>query len=161
MEVIDMGKKTNFLLTSMATSKPNPVPGYRGIEMAFSANAESMKTNFGTLHATVASRFENENTTYNPDERRCIDESEEVFKWGSGKGSKQRSHKQRSHKQRLELRRIEMKKFWKFIKDEEGLETVEYAIIGALITLAAIVTITSVGTQVNTRFQQMLTALGG
>jgi pilus assembly protein Flp/PilA len=54
-----------------------------------------------------------------------------------------------------------MKKFWKFIKNEEGLETVEYAIIGALITLAAIVTITSVGTQVNTRFQQLLTALGG
>jgi pilus assembly protein Flp/PilA len=54
-----------------------------------------------------------------------------------------------------------MKRFWNFIKDEEGLETVEYAIIGALITLAAIVTITSVGTQVNTRFQQMLTALGG
>jgi pilus assembly protein Flp/PilA len=59
------------------------------------------------------------------------------------------------------LEEEDMKRFWNFIKDEEGLETVEYAIIGALITLAAIVTITSVGTQVNTRFQQMLTALGG
>ena len=54
-----------------------------------------------------------------------------------------------------------MERFWKFIKDEEGLETVEYAIIGALITLAAIVTITAVGGQVNTKFGELLTALGG
>jgi pilus assembly protein Flp/PilA len=54
-----------------------------------------------------------------------------------------------------------MEKFWKFVKDEEGLETVEYAIIGALITIAAIITITAVGAQVNAKFQELLTALGG
>jgi pilus assembly protein Flp/PilA len=49
----------------------------------------------------------------------------------------------------------------KFVKDERGLETVEYAIIAALITLAAIATIGLVGTQVDVRFNELLTALGG
>ncbi|MHC4791595.1 MAG: Flp family type IVb pilin [Planctomycetota bacterium] len=49
----------------------------------------------------------------------------------------------------------------RFIKDERGLETVEYAIIGALITIAAIVTIGLVGTQVNVKFNDLLNALGG
>jgi hypothetical protein len=79
MEVIDMGKKADFLLTPMTTWKPSPVPMRQGIERAFSADAESRKTNFGTLHATVASRFENESTTYNPKERRCINEGKEVL----------------------------------------------------------------------------------
>ena len=52
-----------------------------------------------------------------------------------------------------------MKKFWEFIKDEDGLETVEYAIVGGLITIAAIVTIGLVGGQVNVRFGQLLSAL--
>jgi pilus assembly protein Flp/PilA len=49
----------------------------------------------------------------------------------------------------------------RFVKDEKGLETVEYAIIAALITLAAIVTIGLVGNQVNVKFQDLLNALGG
>jgi len=47
----------------------------------------------------------------------------------------------------------------RFFKDEKGLETVEYAIIGALITVAAIVTIGLVGAQVNIKFGELLTAL--
>ena len=53
-----------------------------------------------------------------------------------------------------------MKKLMKrFLKDEQGLETVEYAIIAALITLAAIVTITSVGAAVNQNFADLLSKL--
>ncbi len=49
------------------------------------------------------------------------------------------------------------KRFW---RDEQGLETVEYAIIAALITLAAITAIGVVGTQVGLKFTELGTALG-
>ena len=49
----------------------------------------------------------------------------------------------------------------RFFKDEKGLETVEYAIIAGLITVAAIATVTLVGAQVNIKFGELLTALGG
>ncbi len=49
----------------------------------------------------------------------------------------------------------------RFSKDERGLETVEYAIIAGLITVAAIATITLVGAQVNAKFLELLGALGG
>ena len=49
----------------------------------------------------------------------------------------------------------------KFVSDEQGLETVEYALIAALITIAAIVAITNVGGSVNTKFEQLNTKLGG
>ena len=47
----------------------------------------------------------------------------------------------------------------RFIKDEKGLETVEYAIIGALITIAAIGTIISIGSEVSDKFDELLSAL--
>ena len=34
-----------------------------------------------------------------------------------------------------------MEKIWKFIKDEEGLETAEYAVMGALIVIALVATV--------------------
>jgi len=43
----------------------------------------------------------------------------------------------------------------KFVADEKGLETVEYAIIGALITIAAIIAIGQVGTNVKLRFEEL------
>mgnify|MGYP001140057567 CR=1 FL=1 len=49
----------------------------------------------------------------------------------------------------------------RFISDEQGLETVEYAVIAALITLAAIATITSVGVLVEQKFSDLATKLGG
>ncbi len=49
----------------------------------------------------------------------------------------------------------------RFFKDERGLETVEYAIIAGLITVATIATITLISAQVNTKFNDLLTALGG
>ena len=47
----------------------------------------------------------------------------------------------------------------RFIADERGLETVEYAIIAALITVGAIITITSVGVLVKARFQDLADSL--
>ena len=48
----------------------------------------------------------------------------------------------------------------KFVKDERGLETVEYAIIAGLIVVGTIVTIASIGTWVSTKFNQLNTNLG-
>ena len=47
----------------------------------------------------------------------------------------------------------------RFLTDERGLETVEYAIVAALITLLAIATIGRVGNAVNTKFGQLETNL--
>lgn len=47
-----------------------------------------------------------------------------------------------------------------FVKDERGLETVEYAIIAGLIVVGTIVTIASIGTWVSAKFTQLLAALG-
>ena len=47
----------------------------------------------------------------------------------------------------------------RFVKDEKGLETVEYAIIAALITIGAIVTIGLVGDEVTLRFGDLLAGL--
>jgi Flp pilus assembly pilin Flp len=54
-----------------------------------------------------------------------------------------------------------MEKIWKFIKDEEGLETVEYAIILGLIVATTIGLITGLGTWVHDKFDTVLTAVGG
>ena len=47
----------------------------------------------------------------------------------------------------------------RFLNDEEGLETVEYAVIAALITGASIVAITSVGTKVAAKLNTLVTQL--
>ena len=47
----------------------------------------------------------------------------------------------------------------RFVNEEAGLETVEYAVIAALITGAAIVAITSVGTKVAAKFNTLVTQL--
>lgn len=48
-----------------------------------------------------------------------------------------------------------------FVQDDRGLETVEYAIIAALITGAAITAITSLGGAVATKFNDLVAKLGG
>ena len=47
----------------------------------------------------------------------------------------------------------------KFVKDERGLETVEYAIIAGLIVVGSIVTIAAIGGYVLTKFQALESAL--
>jgi len=43
-------------------------------------------------------------------------------------------------------------KLIKFLKDEDGIETIEYALIAALIAIASILAATFLGTQVNSTF---------
>jgi pilus assembly protein Flp/PilA len=47
----------------------------------------------------------------------------------------------------------------RFIKDERGLETVEYAIIAGLIVVGTIATIAAIGTWVNGKFTTLNTTL--
>lgn len=54
-----------------------------------------------------------------------------------------------------------MKKLIGFFKDEEGATAVEYGIMVAAIAVAVIVTVFAIGTQLNTKFTEVLTELGG
>jgi len=49
----------------------------------------------------------------------------------------------------------------RFLSDERGLETVEYAIIAAMITLAAILSITAVGQSVAAKFGELDDKING
>ena len=53
-----------------------------------------------------------------------------------------------------------MKTVKRFIQDERGLETVEYAIIAGLIVVGTIATIVTIGTWVSSKFDKLNTALG-
>jgi pilus assembly protein Flp/PilA len=53
-----------------------------------------------------------------------------------------------------------MKKIWNFIKDENGLETVEYAIIAGLIVVGVIAVIGAIGGNVLTIFTSLQDATG-
>jgi Flp pilus assembly pilin Flp len=46
-----------------------------------------------------------------------------------------------------------------FVREDDGLEMVEWAIVAALITTAAAVTMASIGTQVDAAFQTILGTL--
>jgi Flp pilus assembly pilin Flp len=52
-----------------------------------------------------------------------------------------------------------MKLMSKFIADDKGLETVEYAIIAGLIVVGTVAAITAIGTWVSTKFTALKTAL--
>lgn len=47
----------------------------------------------------------------------------------------------------------------KFLRDEEGVTAIEYALIAALIAVAIIVTVSAVGTQLNNTFQKIANCL--
>ncbi|WP_339460484.1 Flp family type IVb pilin [Pseudomonas sp. EA_105y_Pfl2_R69] len=48
----------------------------------------------------------------------------------------------------------------KFVKDEEGLTIVEYAVAGGLITVAVVAAFVILGTNVNTKITALGTAVG-
>jgi pilus assembly protein Flp/PilA len=48
-----------------------------------------------------------------------------------------------------------------FLRDEEGLTMVEYAVAGTLITLAAVTAFTNLGTAVSTKITSIVTTLNG
>jgi Flp pilus assembly pilin Flp len=52
-----------------------------------------------------------------------------------------------------------MEKIWNFLKDEDGLETVEYAIILGLVVVATITLVGDLGTWVHDRFEAVVNAL--
>jgi pilus assembly protein Flp/PilA len=55
-----------------------------------------------------------------------------------------------------------MRKFiMDFMRDEDGLTMVEYAVAGSLVTLAAVGAFTTLGTNVTTRITALATAVGG
>ncbi len=53
-----------------------------------------------------------------------------------------------------------MKHINKFLSDDKGLETVEYAIIAGLIVAGLIAVVTAIGTWVNGQFTTLQTDLG-
>lgn len=57
------------------------------------------------------------------------------------------------------LRRMKMKALKRFLKDEQGTETVEWAIIIGLIAVASITLIVSIGEWVKTKFTTLDTEL--
>jgi pilus assembly protein Flp/PilA len=54
-----------------------------------------------------------------------------------------------------------MKKLIRFFKEEDGVTAIEYGLIAALISVAIVVAVTAVGTQLNTVFGNVKTKLGG
>ncbi len=48
----------------------------------------------------------------------------------------------------------------RFVRDEEGLTTVEYAVAGALITVAVVASFTALGGAVQTAIGNITTAIG-
>ena len=54
-----------------------------------------------------------------------------------------------------------MNKIWYFIKDEDGLETSEYAVMGFLIIVILVGAVTALRTQIAAVFGQMTASLGG
>jgi pilus assembly protein Flp/PilA len=48
----------------------------------------------------------------------------------------------------------------RFIKEEEGQDLIEYALLAALIALAAITAMTNLGGAINTKFSNVSTSLG-
>lgn len=49
----------------------------------------------------------------------------------------------------------------KFVSDETGLTTVEYAVAGALVAATVVLAFTNLGGAVSTKLGQMATAIGG
>ncbi len=54
-----------------------------------------------------------------------------------------------------------MEKLKRFMKDDEGLESVEYAVVGALIILAIIVAVTALGNGIAATFDSIVAAVSG
>jgi Flp pilus assembly pilin Flp len=54
-----------------------------------------------------------------------------------------------------------MERLWKFIKDDEGLETVEWGVMLFLIVTGLVAVVGFLGTRLAALFQQVLTLLGG
>ena len=54
-----------------------------------------------------------------------------------------------------------MERLWKFIKDEDGLETPEYAVMGALIIVGLVLAVIGLRDEIINTFNAMETAVSG
>ena len=54
-----------------------------------------------------------------------------------------------------------MEKFWKFIKDEDGLETAEYAVMGALVLLVVVAAIWALRDSISNAFYAVSQTIDG
>jgi pilus assembly protein Flp/PilA len=58
-----------------------------------------------------------------------------------------------------------MEKMWmllrKFMKEEEGMETVEYAVVGALVVIVGVAVWMLLGNNVSLRISQLASSVGG
>ena len=54
-----------------------------------------------------------------------------------------------------------MKRFFKFLRDQDGPTAVEYAVMLALIIVVCLTAITAVGTQAAAQFNNIATQVGG
>jgi len=52
-----------------------------------------------------------------------------------------------------------MSKLMKFFRDEEGVTAIEYGLIAALIAVAVIITVTLVGSKLDTTFSKVASAM--
>ncbi|MEI7670089.1 MAG: Flp family type IVb pilin [Pseudomonadota bacterium] len=55
----------------------------------------------------------------------------------------------------MEIKKIMLKNFVKFLQNENGATAVEYSIIAALISIAAVAAIKQVGVNANAQFQNV------
>ena len=53
-----------------------------------------------------------------------------------------------------------MERIKRFLKDEEGVTMIEYGLIAALIAVVVIGVLTTLGTNLNTKFNSVATAVG-
>jgi Flp pilus assembly pilin Flp len=53
-----------------------------------------------------------------------------------------------------------MEKIWNFLKDEDGIETAEYAVMGALVVIVAAGAAIALGIAISNEFGEITTAIG-
>jgi Flp pilus assembly pilin Flp len=53
-----------------------------------------------------------------------------------------------------------MKKLWQFLKEEEGMETVEYAVVAALVILVGIAVWSLLGQTISQKISQLTSSMG-
>ncbi len=54
-----------------------------------------------------------------------------------------------------------MEKIWNFLKDEDGIETAEYAVMGALVVIVAAGAAVLLGQAIDTSIDNVTTAING
>ena len=70
------------------------------------------------------------------------------------------SDRGRQSRERHTLRGNTMRTLWRFVREDDGQDLIEYALLAGFISLVAVLAIQSVGTGVNTVYGDIDTAVG-